>query len=169
MSLAWYALQVHPQSEYSVATALEQRCETFWPHRVGHDRWKRESRRPWFPGYVFARFDFEERIPILRLPWVVRILGPTPQEATAIPDQEIESLKILVKSNRPVSSHPMLKTGETVRVTRGPLKGVEGTVLRFKSGALLVVSIELLGRAVATELDPDVIEAVARRDLQQVA
>lgn len=163
--ISWYALHVHSQTEALVSDALAGQIETFWPHRVAHDNRKRFFRRPWFPGYVFARFDFSERLPVLTVPWVVRILGPTPQEATAIPDGEIESLQILVKSKRPMMQHPMLELGETVRVTRGPLKGAEGKVVRFKNTQLLVVAIELLGRAVATELDPEVIEAVARRDL----
>jgi len=75
----------------------------------------------------------------------------------------------LANSATPVSQHPMVRIGEAVRVVRGPLTGVEGRVMRFKSTNLLVVQVELLQRAVACELDPDVIEPVARRSLHPVA
>jgi transcription antitermination factor NusG len=166
----WYCLHVRPQCERAVAEQLFGHCQTFWPHRQTHDRWNRITRRPWFPGYVFVGMEDESpawKWRILQVPQVLEILR-SGGEPAVIPSSEIESLRILANSKASVMAHSMVKVGQTVRVVKGPLQGVEGKVMRFanRSATLLIVSIELLGRAVATELDPETIEPVARRDLQ---
>jgi transcription antitermination factor NusG len=170
--LAWHALHVKPQSEALVSESLAGRLECFWPHRISHDNRHREYRRPWFPGYVFVRFDWdnaEQRLSVQRVSWVLAILLSSPGEAASIRDDEIESLRILANSRAPIMSHPCLKIGETVRVTKGPLSGIEGKLERFNAGRnLLVLSVEMLGQAVATHVELDVVEPVARRDLHPV-
>lgn len=164
---AWLALHVKPQTEYLAAESLEG-LEPFWPHRVTHDNRNRQIRRPWFPGYVFIRADWSdlaEKIRILRCSQLVHVLGAD-GKVWEIPDQEIESLRILAANGRiPVSMHTYLRQGERVKVISGPLKGIEGLVERAKSATVLVVQVEMLQRAVSVELDPDSIEAVARRAL----
>lgn len=168
--LSWHVLRVKHQCEALVAEALEG-LETFWPHRVSRDNRNREYRRPWFEGYLFTRCDWDDpgqRIRILRVPQILSILGIN-GIPSIVPDNEIESLKILVSSRQPVCSHSFVHLGERVRVISGPLKGVEGLVMRFKGADLLIVQVEMLQRAVSVELEPDTIEAVARRSLHQAA
>jgi transcription antitermination factor NusG len=168
--ICWHALHVKHQCEAIVAEFLEG-LDTFWPHRISHDNRKREIRRPWFPGYLFVRVDWDDpvqRIRILRVSQLLAILA-VDGKPCVIPESEIESLRILASSKARVSQHPYLQIGESVRVVRGPLAGVEGKVMRLKSAALLVVQVEMLQRAVSVELDPDTIEAVARRPLQSAA
>lgn len=181
--ISWHTLHVKHQCEATVAEALSGRSvlfdgvqmapgpasfETFWPHRVTRDNRKREYRRPWFPGYLFVRLDWSDpvqRLRILRLEELLAVLA-VDGKPCIIPESEIESLRILAASKAQVSQHPFVAIGEDVRVVRGPLAGVQGKVMRFKGAALLVVQVEMLGKAVACELDPDVIEAVARRSLR---
>ena len=165
--LSWYALHVRHQCELLVQTALQGYCETFWPHRSTKTSNKRTHRRAWFPGYMFVCADWTQswnRNRILGTCHVLGILGagsgPIP-----IPDVEIESLRTLMDKGAMVMQYPFAHLGDRVRVTRGPLTGVEGILVRFGGGGTgyhLVVQIELLGRAVAAQLHPETVEALAR-------
>jgi transcription antitermination factor NusG len=159
--LSWYALHVRHDCEQLVTTALAGHCETFWPHR--ETRRNRIIRRAWFPGYMFVRADWsraDHRARVLGVSHVLGILGAN-GKPIAIPDQEIDSLRILMTQRASVMLHPYVQVGQRVRVTRGAFVNVEGILLRFTAGELLVVQIELLGRAVATHLPAEAIESLA--------
>lgn len=120
-------------------------------------QWKdrrKEIRRPLFAGYVFARFadSGAMRIHVLSASGAVRILGRGSQ-IEAIPDAEIDSVRAMLAANVRCYAHPFLREGSRVRVRRGPLRGLEGLLIRFKNDARLVVSVGLLSQAVAAEID----------------
>jgi transcription antitermination factor NusG len=162
--LSWYALHVRHDCEQLVTTALAGHCETFWPHR--ETRGNRIIRRAWFPGYMFVRADWsraDHRARVLGVSHVLGILGAN-GKPIAIPDQEIDSLRILMTQRAGVMLHRCVRIGERVRVTTGKFTGVEGILLRFggaRDGALLVVQIELLGQAVSAHLPAEAIESLA--------
>lgn len=116
---------------------------------------------PVFPGYVFSRFrdSSQTRLQVLRTAGAVRILGQADQ-IEPIPDYEIESIRRLLKANVPCFAHPFLREGAWVRVKRGPLKDLEGLLVRLKSKTRLVLSISLLSQSVATEIDIVDVEVV---------
>lgn len=120
-------------------------------------RWKDRKKLvdlPVFPGYVFARFPDtnESRLRVLKALGVVRILGPGAR-IEPVPDAEIEAVRKLLGSGVAAFAHPFLREGAWVRVKHGPLKGVEGLLVRVKSQARLVLSVNLLSQSVATEID----------------
>lgn len=157
--MLWYALQVNPQCEQRVEAALSPQIEAFYPWREsrGHiGNHERILRKPWFPGYVFARFGGDSRSRILAVRHVCRVVGDEP-----IRDHEIESVRALHLLKYPVMEHPPVKIGERVRLTGGILAGIEGTLIRFAGkGALLVVTIEALNKSVAASIEPEWIEKV---------
>ena len=166
--LSWYALHIRHNCEQLVSTALAGRCETFWPHRetkasVGRQRGQhRIVRRAWFPGYMFVRCDWDRpdhRAMVLGDSHVLGVMGAG---AIAIPDGEIESLQTLMSAKADVILHHVVKLGDKVRVVRGPLAGVEGVLSRFAGQSMLVVQVELLGRAVATHIPEYAVETLAR-------
>lgn len=162
----WYALQVRPQYEKRVADSLE-RFDAFYPFREVNRRLGKvetKAREAFFPGYVFARFETHRHLPPVTSPQGWRLVSETP-----IPEIEIESVKILAASKCPWDVFPYLRVGEKVRITTGSLQGLEGMIVRAKEGSLLVVSIHAAQLSIAAELPPDVLEPVARRDLQPVA
>jgi transcriptional antiterminator NusG len=118
-------------------------------------------RRPLFPGYLFGRWQKKlpsEALGALGLANIVAFAGlPMP-----IPEEEIDSVRRLVDSGLNVCGCPMLKTGERVRMRSGPLKGLEGRLERIKSQFRLVVSVELLCRSIATEVDLEAIEVLSQ-------
>ncbi len=155
-SYPWFALQVRARYENTVASHLRgQGYEWFLPtykcRRSWSDRIK-EIELPLFPGYLFCRFDLHNRLPILKTPGVVQIVGiariPIP-----IDDAEINAIQTAVRSGLPSQPWPFLQVGERVRIEYGPLCGLEGLLLAFKGHHRIVLSVTLLKRSVALEID----------------
>jgi transcription termination/antitermination protein NusG len=154
----WYALVVKPRYESIAAEALrhcglEECAPTYRAKRRWSDRIK-EVQVPLFAGYVLCRFSFEERLLALRALGVKRIVsfGGVPR---AVEDEEVDSIRRIVQSGVAVQPYPYLRPGCRVRVTEGCLAGLCGTLIRDKDIYRIVVSIELLQRSVAVELDRD--------------
>jgi transcription antitermination factor NusG len=107
---------------------------------------------PLFPGYVFCQFDMLKRLPVLVTPGVVAVVSrgrvPVPIDAS-----EIASIKALVSSGAKMEPCPYLEVGQRVRVAGTALQGVEGILTAFKGGRRIVVSVSLLQRAIALEID----------------
>ncbi len=80
-----------------------------------------------------------------------------------VPDFEIDSIRQLLASGKRCYPHPFIREGSWVRMRRGPLAGVEGRLIRVKSQTRLVLSIELLSQAVATEVDASDVETIRKR------
>ncbi len=164
---AWYAIRVKPQHEKAVAAGLTSRgYEEFLPlyrsRRTWSDRIK-ELQLPLFAGYVFCRFAMEQRTHILRTPGVLSIVGfrtPAP-----IPPAEIDAVQRAVACFD-VEPHPFLAVGDRVRVKGGSLEGVEGILLQKKNRCKLVLSIQILNRSVALELDASLVEPVKRMNAE---
>jgi transcription antitermination factor NusG len=109
-----------------------------------------------FPGYLFLRqaMDKFSYIEILKAQGVSRILGERWDRLAAIPEREIAAIQKVLESRIGATLHPYLKEGQRVRITRGPLAQVEGILVRINpEKGLLVVSIDLLRRSVAVEVD----------------
>jgi transcription antitermination factor NusG len=161
----WYALMVKPNHERAAAQALESKAlETLLPLYRSRRRWSdriQELDLPLFAGYVFCRFPATERARILSTPCVHSVVGFGNRPA-AVEDAEIRALRTLVASGRPVGPWPFLRVGERVRVEAGPLCGVEGILSQVKDAWRVVVSIELLQRSVAAEVDRDSLSLVTR-------
>ena len=116
---------------------------------------------PLFRGYLFARFEdtAEQRVLVASTLGVARILGYGSQ-IEAIPAYEIEALRILMSSPAPVHPQAQLQPGAWVRVKRGPLSGLEGTLIRVKKGHRLIVAIDLLRAGASTEVDLSDVEVL---------
>ena len=77
-----------------------------------------------------------------------------------IPPGEIEAVRRLVESPLQVEPHPFLKCGDLVRIKSGPLEGIEGILVRKTRGYRLVLSVEMLSRSAAVEVDVSMVERV---------
>jgi transcription antitermination factor NusG len=156
----WFALAVKHQHERRTQDALALKSvPTLLPVYKTRIRWSdrvKETEVPLFAGYVFCRFTRAQRTSILTTPGVRSIVGfggvPAPVETA-----EIEAIQAMLGSNLPLSPWPYLRPGDRVRVERGPLRGLEGTLLREKDAFRLVIGIELLHRSIAAELDAEMI------------
>jgi transcription antitermination factor NusG len=147
----WYALTVPYQHERKTEKALQSKgLETLVPvyrsRRIWSDRVK-EVEMPLFAGYVLCQFDLTERIQVLDTPGVSKIVG-FGGEVTALEDGEVAGIKRLVALKMPLAPWPYLRAGDRVRVEQGPMRGLEGTLLRTKDAMHLVIGIELLQRSI---------------------
>jgi transcription antitermination factor NusG len=155
-ALPWYALRVRPRFEKQIAsTLLSKGYEGFLPLYRHRSRWSdriREIQLPLFPGYLFCRFDINKRLPILITPGVMHVVGiaKTPHP---IEDYEIEALQAIAISGLQTEPRSYLNVGQRVRIEIGPLAGVEGILMTLKGNCRLVVSVTLLQRSVAVEID----------------
>lgn len=152
----WFALWTRSRHEQVVRQQLEQkRVEAFLPTVTKWSRWKDRKKRidwPLFPGYCFARFKADDRLPILKCTGVVNIIS-FEGEPAAIPEHEIDCIRQLVESDLAYDPCPMIREGMMVEVMHGPLKGVVGRLLRKNEKARLVLSVDLIGQAVSVEVD----------------
>lgn len=153
---SWYAVYTYPRQEKVVTRNLEQRnTEYFLPLYRSVRRWKdrnKELELVLFPGYVFVHVRREDRLRVLQTPGVVRIVTFNNQPAT-LPNAEIEALRHGLEEGIYAEPHPYLKVGRKARVLRGPLAGLEGILLRKKDRLRFVISLDVLMRSVAVELD----------------
>jgi transcription antitermination factor NusG len=152
----WYALQVWSGRESIIANNLDgQGLECFLPIYKSTRQWsdrKKEIERPLFPGYLFCRFDLQNRLPVLMAPGVQQIVGigriPTP-----VADSEMESIRQALASGLPSQPWLYLQIGQRVRVNHGSLNNLEGILINFKGSHRIVLSVSLLQRSVAMEID----------------
>jgi len=152
----WYAAYTCAQHEKRVAAELRAReFEYSLPLYTSVRRWK--DRRvtldlPLFPGYVFVRLALRDRLRVVQIPSVVRLVGFNGLPA-ALPDEEMEILREGLCQSLHVEPHPFLTVGRRVRITGGPFAGLEGVLKRKKNSLRVVVSLESIQRSVAVDVD----------------
>ena len=162
----WFALRTKPRHEKSTALALRGRgLEEFLPLAQMRRRWSDRTvdlELPLFPGYVFCRFDPWDRLPVVTTPGVQSVVG-FGRTLIAVEDGEIASLQVLARSGLEAQPWPFLEVGQVVSIESGPLAGCEGMLLDFKGTRRLVLSVTLLQRAVAVEVDRPCVRPCRRR------
>jgi transcription antitermination factor NusG len=161
---AWYALYTRHQHEKTVANLLLGKgFQVFLPLYSTVHRWKDRNKQlflPLYPGYVFLRDRLDRTLQILMTPGVHSILG-TAGGPEPIPEFEINAVKRVIESSLAVEPHPFLRGGDRVRVTNGPLEGIEGILLRKKNCFRLVLTVEMLMKSVAVEIDASMVERIS--------
>lgn len=152
----WFALRVRSNFERVSSQHLRQRgYEEFLPCYRAERQWSdriKQVESVLFPGYVFCRLNPTDRLHVLTTPGVIGLVGfgkvPVP-----ITDSEIQSIRTMVESELRITPWPFLQAGQRVLIERGPLAGVEGILTEFRRRFRIVVSVSLLQRSVAAELD----------------
>ena len=160
----WHAIYTRHQHEKMVAQILTYKgFDVFLPLYATVHRWKdrdKELSLPLFPCYVFLRGGLERRYEIVTTPGMHSFVGPGNQPEI-IPSAEIEAIRRAAESSVRIEPHPFLKCGDRVRVKSGPMKGVEGTLVRKKSLYRLVLSVDVLRQSVALDIDASIVERVS--------
>jgi transcription antitermination factor NusG len=163
----WFAVTVKPRHEKVAAGALRAKAfDEFLPLYRTRRRWSdrmKELELPLFAGYVFCRFAEHQRAQVLAAPGVRSIVGFGGKMA-AVDEAEIGAIRTMMDSGHPVGPWPYLRAGQRVRIEAGPLRGVEGILLEAKGAWRVVVSVSLLQRSVAVEIERDSIRPVDAPD-----
>ena len=159
----WYALYTRSRHEKFVDEGLRgKRIETFLPLRRVKRHWSdrmKEVELPIFSGYIFVRIPLKDKLEVLKTRGSVRFIGfntfPTP-----IPERELEAVRRFVEEEIPVDPFPYLTAGNRVYVRSGPLKGIEGFIVRKDKHMRLVISLDLLLQSISVEIDEALVEKV---------
>jgi transcription antitermination factor NusG len=160
----WYVAYTYPRHERSVADQLARKSvESFLPSLTRTSRWKDRQVKidtPLFPGYIFARISVDERLKVLSISSVIRILAfnevPVP-----VGDAEIDAIRLCLTRGGKLSAHHFVAVGERVRVREGIFEGLEGFVVRHRNGCKLVVTVALIHQSAALEIEEEFLERVA--------
>jgi transcription elongation factor/antiterminator RfaH len=158
----WYAAYTRARHEKRIAEQLDLRqLEFFLPLYEKLSRWQDRRVRlelPLFPGYIFVRLALKERLAVLQVPGVVRLVGfgglPAP-----LPEGQVETLRQALTEQLHAEPHPFLASGRRVRVRHGPLAGYEGILVRRKGNYRVVLAVDMILRSIivdieATDLEP---------------
>jgi len=162
----WVALVVKPRAERNVQAGLGNAgVETFVAWHGVRRRWSDRVKileQNLIPGYVFCRSNFEQRLQVLRQPGVEWVVSFNHSPAS-IAEEEISVLRRAVGSGLPLGPWPFLKSGQRVRIERGALAGIEGTLVRDCSAWRVAVSVATLERSIAIQVDRDMICPIAQK------
>jgi transcription antitermination factor NusG len=152
----WYAVYTSARHEKQIAKQLGQRnivhfcplqdCLHVWNNR------KVKVQLPFFPNYLFVNFAYCDRMPVLQIPGVVRVVC-SGAEPIAVPDEQILALRKVLEYGLPIESEELMEVGSAVRIRRGPLEGTKGLLVRTKGKYRLVISVKAIMRSFAIEID----------------
>lgn len=153
---SWFAILARTGRERNATLLLENAgYECYLPVIRSTRRWSdrvKESEAPLFPGYLFCRMNPDNRLPVLVTPGVIQIVG-VGKRPIAVEEQEIAAIQRAANSGIAMMPWPYMEVGYVARIKEGPLKGLTGIVVKIKSSAKLVLSVSLLQRSVAVEID----------------
>jgi transcription antitermination factor NusG len=156
MSLGWYVVYTRHQHEKSAAQLLIRKgFSVLLPLYRSQRRWSDRKQLvllPLFPNYLFVECDLERRVQALQTAGVCWFVSNAGLPAS-IGEEELQIVRRLVEA--PVNAHPhdFLEQGDKVRVLRGPLAGLTGILTRVKNQYRVVISLELLRKSAAVEID----------------
>ena len=163
MHPAWYVVHTRSRFEQVVFDGLQGKSlESFLPKITvmskRRDR-RKKIRVPLFPGYIFTRSDLNahERLEIVKTIGVVRLVG-NKDGPISVPDEAIDSLRIMVAVDSPVETGTRFRKGDRVMVVEGPFAGVVGTFVRYRGFGRVVVAIEALGQYAGVNVPEEHVE-----------
>ena len=159
----WFAAYTTTRHEKAVAEHCGMReIETFLPLYCTQRLWKNGCKMnlqlPLFPSYIFVRVASRERVRVLEVPGVLSLVSAA-GKPVPLPEAEIEALRSSLPFIK-CEPHPYLVVGERVRIRSGSLEGMEGILLRKKGLLRVVLSLDLIMKSVAVEVDADNVEPV---------
>jgi len=160
----WFAVYTTCRHEKRIAQHLSQRnIEHYLPLYRADRKWRDGSKvtldLPLFPSYIFVHIKKSERVSVLSVPGALAVVGGTGGEPAPLPDAAIEALRAGL-TERKIEPHPLLNVGQQARIRSGAFAGMQGIVLRKKSGFRVVLTLEQIMQSIAVEVDEDDLEPI---------
>jgi transcription antitermination factor NusG len=161
---SWFAVYTICRHEKRIAQHMVQReIQHYLPLYRADRKWRDGSRvtleLPLFPNYIFVRIRRSERVSVLSVPGALALVGGTGGEPAPLPDFAIDALRAGLREHK-IEPHPLLRAGQMVRIHSGAFAGMEGVVVRRKSGCRVVLTMEQIMQSVAVEVDDSDLESV---------
>ncbi|MBF0343562.1 MAG: UpxY family transcription antiterminator [Nitrospirae bacterium] len=164
--LMWFVVHVRNRHEFTVRDKLAKTgVDVFLATVERLQRWKDRKKMinfPLFPGYLFVNIHKtnEEILSVLKTYGVIKFLSMTIGEPEPVPEDQVMSLKKLVESKASIDPYPYFKEGQSVRIKKGPLSGVEGIIEKKKGYHILILSIDILQQGVSIKIDASDVEFI---------
>lgn len=159
----WLVLRTRSRQESTVERSLKQKAiNSFLPlHNVLRPRKNKKVilEMPLFPGYVFVQPTTDQFEKMRYIPGSCGLIFFGSQPA-AMPETDLQAVKILVRSGAELAQNSRLFPGRRVEVISGPFMGVQGELVRFQSRDRLVINAHLLSSSVSVEVDSNVVCAL---------
>jgi len=169
----WFAVWTRSRQEKVVAATLHKLgVPHYLPLKSELRKWSDRNQMvesPLFSGYLFVNINIftHARLQVLKVPGVGALvsnqMGPLP-----IPDRQIEDIRRLITIGVECSAQPLLNVGDRVRVVRGPLAGIEGTLVRTHSTSRLLVSIEMIRQSLSVSILRSDVEFVTTEQIVEM-
>jgi transcription antitermination factor NusG len=164
LAAKWFAVYTSPRHEKRVSQYLSlKEIEHYLPLYRTQRKWSDGSKvtldLPLFPGYLFVRIDGSERVRVLQVPGVLSFVGGTGGQPASLPEAEINALRTGLPL-RHAEPHPLLTVGQRARIRSGALAGMEGVVVRRKNSLRVVLTMDIIRRSVAVEVDETELETL---------
>jgi transcription antitermination factor NusG len=159
----WYALYTRSRHEKFVDGELRKKgIETFLPLRKITRHWSdrvKKIEEPIFSGYLFVHIPLRNQLEVLQARGSVRLVGSN-STPTPVSERELEAVRHFIQVDISADPYPYLAQGDRVYVRSGPLKGVEGFIVRKNKHTRLVISLDLLFQSISVEIDEALVEKV---------
>jgi transcription antitermination factor NusG len=153
---AWFALVIHQYKRERCEEMLARLGYEYFSPCVEVVRTWSDRRKcltvPLFPGYIFCRFNPEKRLALLRIPGVLGVVGSA-KHLHEVSANEIDAIRVAIRSDLLVEPCPFMAIGKKIKVKQGPLRGVEGVLVRSKTRSRLLLSVGILNRSVSVEVE----------------
>lgn len=161
---AWFALRVRPNHERTAERSLNHLgLEAYLPIQRVRRRWSdrvKDLESVVFPGYVFCRFGYSDRMRVLNSAGV-RSIVTNGNHPTPVDETELAAVRALLQSGRPILHAPYVHVGQRVAIREGPLASLRGVVIRVKDAWRVVVSVDAINCSIAIEVDSAAVERTA--------
>jgi transcription antitermination factor NusG len=159
----WYALHTRHRHEKKIDARLkEKKITSYLPLHTVYRRWSDRYKRieePLFSCYVFVWIALRDRLPVLQTDGAVNLVSFNGIPAI-IPPEQIDAIRRILERRVEVSQAGYFTPGEKVRVMRGPLHGLEGTLVCQKNNHRLIITVDGIKQAIAIEIDPHDLEPI---------
>ena len=160
----WHVLHVLSNHEKKVAQHLQVRCvEYYLPLYREKVRWSDRTvvaERPLFSGYVFARFDYQYRIPVISTPGVLRLLGD--QKSDLVDDEELAKIRTGLAQGLILRPHPTITVGTRVQIREGVFAGVEGVVSELRQQCKVIIALAAVRQCFSIEAHIDELQVLSK-------
>lgn len=153
MNAKWHVLHVKPRREKKVAEFCElAKLDHYLPLREESKIYQRRRvtvQKCVFPGYLFAAFDADGRLQLLKTNNIVRILEPPDQQELI---HELDQVRAALEVDPTLGAGKALQAGRVVRITGGPFRGIEGKIQSLKGKSMVCLNVDMIGQAVRMEV-----------------
>lgn len=150
----WFVAHAKPRMEKALAWDLVARGVAYYLPLVRRTYMSGGRRRtvltPLFPSYVFIAGTPEDRLTALQTKRIVHVL-PVPQQKQLA--SELNAIHAALSANIDLDVYPHVAVGRRVRVSRGPMRGVEGIVVRDENVARIVLQVTMIGSGASLEIN----------------